>query len=62
MAFKVTWRGHERFDGYTITFEPGETQYFPSREHIPAEVLMDHRFDAQPIPYEEAFPPEVVED
>jgi hypothetical protein len=62
MAFKVTWRGHERFDGFSMSFEPGETRYFPSREHIPNELLMDHRFEAVAVPHEEAFPPETVDD
>jgi hypothetical protein len=60
MAFKVTWRGHERSEGGTYTFEPGESKYFKSREHVPAELMLDHRFHAEAVPYEEAFPPEVV--
>ena len=62
MAFKVTWRGHESYHGTHFTFQPGETRYFKSREHIPTELLMDHRFFAEAVSEEEAFPPEVVED
>jgi len=61
MAFKVTWNGYESFVGSGLSFEPGETRYFKSREHIPTELLMDHRFSAEAVPYEEAFPPEVVD-
>jgi hypothetical protein len=62
MAFKVTWLGHERFEGYTLTFEPGQSRYFQSREHIPNEILMDHRFTHEAVPHDEAFPPELVDD
>ena len=62
MAFKVTWHGHESYDSGTLTFEPGESRYFVSREHIPNELLMDHRFRAEAVTAEEAFPPEVVDD
>ena len=62
MAFKVTWHGHESYDSGTLTFEPGESRYFESREHIPNELLMDHRFRAEAVTAEEAFPPEVIED
>lgn len=62
MAFKVTWRGHETYHGGDFTYEPGESRYYKSREHIPTEILMDHRFYPEPVPQEEAFPPEVVSD
>jgi hypothetical protein len=62
MAFKVTWRGNERFNGFSLSFEPGESRYFECRENIPNEVLMDYRFEAVAVPHEEAFPPEIVED
>jgi hypothetical protein len=62
MAFKVTWNGHERYDSGTFAFEPGEVRYFKSREHVPVELLMDHRFHAEAVSEEEAFPPEVIED
>ncbi|MCK4409841.1 MAG: hypothetical protein KAW67_07130 [Candidatus Eisenbacteria sp.] len=61
MAFKVTWHGHESYESGTFTFEPGESRYFESREHIPNEFLMDHRFRAEAVTAEEAFPPEVLE-
>jgi hypothetical protein len=62
MAFKVTWNGHEPYDGYTMTFQPGESRYFKSREHIPHEILMDYRFHAVAVSEDEAFPPEIVGD
>ena len=62
MAFKITWHGHESYDSGTFTFEPGESRYFVSREHVPNELLMDHRFRAQAVSAEEAFPQEVIED
>ncbi len=62
MAFKVTWHGHETYDSGTFTFEPGESRYFRSREHVPTELLLDHRFRAEAVSEDEAFPPEVVED
>ena len=61
MAFKVTWHGTEVYDIGTLTFQPGESRYFKSREHVPTELLMDHRFRAEAVPHEEAFPPEVIE-
>ena len=61
MAFKVTWNGHEVYDSGTLTFEPGESRYFMSREHVPTELLMDHRFHAEAVSRDEAFPPEVIE-
>ncbi len=42
--------------GPSHTFRPGESRYFESREHIPAEFLMDYRFRAESVPDEEAFP------
>lgn len=62
MAFKVTWRGYESYHGGDFSFEPGETRYYRSREHIPAEVLMDYRFSADSVSMEEAFPLEVIDD
>ena len=62
MAFKVTWHGHESYDSGTFTFKPGESRYFQSREHIPIELLMDHRLRPEAVTAEEAFPPEVIED
>lgn len=62
MAFKLTWHGHEPYEGMTHTFQPGESRYFESREHIPAEFLMDHRFRAESVPHEEAFSHEVFEE
>lgn len=62
MAFKVTWHGHEPYEGLTHTFRPAESRYFESREHIPVEFLMDHRSRAEPVPDEEAFSTEVSEE
>jgi hypothetical protein len=62
MAFKVTWNGHESYHGSDFTFEPGETRYYKSREHIPTEILMDYRFIAESVSTDEAFPPVVMED
>jgi len=62
MAFKITWHGYESYDSGTIKFEPGESRYFVSREHVPNELLMDHRFRSEAVTEDEAFPPEVVED
>lgn len=61
MAFKVTWHGHEAYEGPTHTFQPGESRYFESREHIPVEMLMDYRFRAESVPHEEAFPHDVLD-
>ena len=62
MAFKVTWHGHETYDSGTLTFDHGQSRYFRCREDIPTELLLDHRFRAEAVSEEEAFPPEVVED
>ena len=62
MAFKVTWHGYESYDSGTTRFEPGESRYYRSREHVPNELLMDHRFRAEVVTDEEAFPPAVVEE
>ncbi len=62
MAFKLKWTGYERYEDGSMTFEPGETRYFKSREHIPTELLLDYRFRAESVPYEEAFPNEAGEE
>jgi len=62
MAFKVTWHGYEPYEGLTHTFQPSESRCFESREDIPVELLMDHRFRAESVPHEEAFPHEAVEE
>ena len=61
MAFKLTWNGFETFSDGTHTFEPGESRYFECREDIPTELMMDHRFLAESVSRDEAFPTEVVE-
>ena len=55
MAYRVTWHGHEPYEGTTYSFRPGETRYFASREHVPHELLMDHRFRGESVPAEEAL-------
>ena len=62
MAFKVTWNGFEPYEDGRTRFEPSESRYYRSREHIPTDLLMDYRFVAEAVPNEEAFPHEVVEE
>ena len=41
---KLTWRGKEPYENGELTFQPGESRLFESKEDIPAELLMNHAF------------------
>ena len=41
---RLTWRGKEVYENGELTFQPGESRLFESKEDIPAELLMNHAF------------------
>ncbi len=59
--FKLTWHGKEPYENGDMTFQPGESKLFESREDIPAELLLNPVFSVEEVPAEEV-PPAEVED
>ncbi len=46
---KLTWRGKEPYENGELTFQPGESRLFESKEDIPAELLMNHAFSVSEV-------------
>ncbi len=46
---RLTWRGKETYENGDLTFQPGESRLFDSREDIPAELLMSPGFSVSAV-------------
>ncbi len=46
---KLTWRGKETYENGELTFQPGESRSFESKEDIPAELLMNYVFSVSEV-------------
>jgi hypothetical protein len=46
---RLTWRGKEIYENGELTFQPGESRHFKSKEDIPAELLMNHAFSVSEV-------------
>ena len=46
---RLTWRGKEIYENGELTFQPGESRRFKSKEDIPAELLMNHAFSVSEV-------------
>ena len=46
---RLTWRGKEAYENGDLTFEPGESRLYESKDDIPAELLMNHAFSVSEV-------------
>ena len=46
---RLTWRGEETYENGSVTFQPGESRLYDSREDVPAELLMNHAFSVSEV-------------
>ena len=46
---RLTWRGKEIYENGELTFQPGESRLFESKDDIPAELLMNHAFSVSDV-------------
>jgi hypothetical protein len=46
---RLTWRGKETYENGDLTFQPGESRLYESKDDIPAELLMNHAFSVSEV-------------
>jgi len=46
---RLTWRGKEIYENGELTFQPGESRLFESKDDIPVELLMNHAFSVSAV-------------